>query len=624
MSDKPIITVDVDASAFDRFRAKFNEYREAVKTSRKEWHKFGTDSGGAVENAFSRAARSGKPIGQQIKKDTEGMRKFVAVLGSAGTRQRAFNALAERGKSTLKTTAKWGGRLASSLANAVKSLLRIVTFGGVASGLLGAGGLFGLGRLSGSASALRREAQGFGIGSGDLRAARSSLGRYIDPESTLGGINEAQRDLSKRWTLSALGFNQREINQESPADLLPKLLPKLVQAFKAGGGTVQGAEARGLTQFADVSTLTRLSRLSDEELKAATARYEADRKALANTDETLRKWQDLDSQMTRAGQKIQAVFIDGLAPLAPQISKLSDAFSEWLKTFLKTPQFGEWIQAFAKGIRAAAEYLTSDEAQKDMQRFVTGIKALGEAVEGVLRFFGYLPKQTSQNGEPSKNSFREGVNNLKRGPNEPVSEWLSRIIYHEPLRPKVSVAQSLGEGEEDISARFGKRAANDLSPFERARADKLFTGLESKYRLPRGELDAVWATESSRGVNMLSSKGAQGHFGFMPKTQKEYGLRDPNDLEESARAAARKLSRLRAYYKGDDEKARAAYNWGEGNLDRLISKYSAAWKDHLPKETRDYLNKTNAIMPRDRTPATVVVYDNTGGNVTIQGGQLAY
>ena len=99
-------------------------------------------------------------------------------------------------------------------------------------------------------------------------------------------------------------------------------------------------------------------------------------------------------------------------------------------------------------------------------------------------------------------------------------------------------------------------------------AGSLFSVLESRYGLPPGLLDKMWNQESSRGKNMLSPAGAKGHFGFMDATAKEMGLKDPNDLQESARAAAEYMAKLMSRYGGDIQKALAAYNWGMGNVDR--------------------------------------------------------
>ncbi|UNA00779.1 portal protein [Edwardsiella phage vB_EpM_ZHS] len=117
-------------------------------------------------------------------------------------------------------------------------------------------------------------------------------------------------------------------------------------------------------------------------------------------------------------------------------------------------------------------------------------------------------------------------------------------------------------------------AANKAAP--------LFAALEKRYGLPPGLLGRVWAQESSRGGNMLSSAGAQGHFQFMPSTAKQYGLQDPFNLEQSAEASAQMYSNLLKKYGGDINKAAAAYNWGEGRVDRYgLGK--------APAETRGYM-----------------------------------
>lgn len=116
-----------------------------------------------------------------------------------------------------------------------------------------------------------------------------------------------------------------------------------------------------------------------------------------------------------------------------------------------------------------------------------------------------------------------------------------------------------------------------------------FGSIERVMGLPTGLLDAVWSAESQRGRHMLSPKGAQGHFQFMPATAKAYGLNDPNNLGESAGAAARMFSDLLRQYGGNLQMALAAYNWGSGNL----KKFGLA---RAPKETRDYIAKVMGSM----------------------------
>lgn len=118
----------------------------------------------------------------------------------------------------------------------------------------------------------------------------------------------------------------------------------------------------------------------------------------------------------------------------------------------------------------------------------------------------------------------------------------------------------------------------------------LFADLERRYGLPTGLLDRMWAQESGRGTNMRSKAGAMGHFQFMPDTAKEYGLKNPYDLTESAGAAARKMHDLLSGYNGDLGLALAAYNFGQGNLQQ-----ARLGKKDLPAETSDYVKKIAGV-----------------------------
>lgn len=116
-----------------------------------------------------------------------------------------------------------------------------------------------------------------------------------------------------------------------------------------------------------------------------------------------------------------------------------------------------------------------------------------------------------------------------------------------------------------------------------------FSQLERDKGLPAGLLDSVWNAESRRGQSMLSPAGAEGHFQFMPATAREYGLADPYDLKQSADAAARKYADLLRMYSGNVMKAVAGYNWGQGNLNKDITKWGEDWLSHAPRETQQYV-----------------------------------
>jgi membrane-bound lytic murein transglycosylase D len=118
----------------------------------------------------------------------------------------------------------------------------------------------------------------------------------------------------------------------------------------------------------------------------------------------------------------------------------------------------------------------------------------------------------------------------------------------------------------------------------------------------------VWMAEveSSFNPQARSPVGAAGLFQLMPATAKRYGLRTwPRDQrvqpEESARAAAKYLNYLHGQFK-DWRLALAAYNAGEGTVQRLLKQHSARTFDgiatHLPAETQMYVPRIEATLAR--------------------------
>ena len=102
-------------------------------------------------------------------------------------------------------------------------------------------------------------------------------------------------------------------------------------------------------------------------------------------------------------------------------------------------------------------------------------------------------------------------------------------------------------------------------PFGEDQQQARLKQLESQYNLPTTILDRVYQAESGRGKNLLSPKGAQGPFQFMPPTGRDYGLNsmdDRMDFNKSSEAAAKYLADLLKDFDGDVNKAVASYNWG--------------------------------------------------------------
>lgn len=146
----------------------------------------------------------------------------------------------------------------------------------------------------------------------------------------------------------------------------------------------------------------------------------------------------------------------------------------------------------------------------------------------------------------------------------------------------------------------------------------LFQNLESEYGLPKGLLDNVWLRESSRGKNMLSPAGAKGHFGFMDPTAKQWGVKDPNNLKDSATGAARMYSYLLKKYKNTAH-ALAAYNWGEGNMDAFLKTGQGLKGQDMPIETQNYVYDITQKMLGSRSAGGNNINISPQTNINVYG-----
>jgi len=180
---------------------------------------------------------------------------------------------------------------------------------------------------------------------------------------------------------------------------------------------------------------------------------------------------------------------------------------------------------------------------------------------------------------------------------EPIEQIKKRLQQGQQDIPSEKTAPSIGRSLVDAvipSARAGDLASDRARWAKGATGgsikekQKYLEGLEEQYGLPKGSLDSQWLQESGRGINMLSKAGAKGDFGLMDGTAKDYGV-DVKDFYSSSQGAAKYMQYLTKRYNGDINKARAAYNWGMGNVDKIKNK--ADWIDHLPRETRNYVNE---------------------------------
>ena len=128
----------------------------------------------------------------------------------------------------------------------------------------------------------------------------------------------------------------------------------------------------------------------------------------------------------------------------------------------------------------------------------------------------------------------------------------------------------------------------------------------SKHGMPM-ELALLPIVESAYQPTAQSPKNAAGLWQFIPMTGRDYNLEQSKgyderlDIPESTQAAIRFLSGLKDHFKGDWLLALAAYNSGQGTVDKAISFNQSQglptdyWSLRLPEETQNYVPRLLAL-----------------------------
>lgn len=475
----------------------------------------------------------------------------------------------------LNDTTKATGTMAAGLGYLGENIGTLVTIGGIAVSIYG-GRLAAAFVLSGqkaiwSAAAITAQAGAMGSATIAARGLYAALGGPIGLAVGLGGVIASMylfRDSADSAT-EALKDHSKYV------DMTTESLTRL----------------EGAQRLAANDSLT-------IEVETQSSKIKALNKDFVEYIATL-------TRTHKSNQELERIY----AELRSGVISVEEAFKRLNKTDAIT----------SEEITKAAEY---ERKHKDLSATLNESQAKLTATSKGIRGVGNDAKQTAVEvaglSEEIKNLFKQANNNIITST---VTKRLADLNYDDRLISIInkyvavegSVNTATGKFYDEVKKRIteeykavlaqdkaldgrNEREKERLSILEQqgkvlqvnakvqANAAKYnFSQLESKYKLPSGTLSSIHMIESKGDAKAYNkSTGASGGFQFLKGTADQYGVKNRNDLAQSAEGAAKYMSYLLKLFKGDLEKAVRAYHAGEGNVQKgeNIGKYNNQyWKD---------------------------------------------
>lgn len=665
MAAKSVVEIDVQDEKFQAFLEKFNEYQKALEELPEQWR-------GAAQGIGDSARQTEKVLGSAeaiaqafnegiaaVASINEGLDRLNGNLEKANKTQSEFNKKSSGARKFLSKASKDAKSLAGHMKDATTSLLSWGAVLGLFSGLAGAGGLWGINRLAGSAASQRFTAMGLGTTAGGLNASAVNYQKVLgNPVGTLGAIRDSQLDLSKRWQFKAMGIDNP--NQD-PATLLPQMIKSARDIFVRNGSTQQGAEAYGLTNYFTLDDLNRFKKMSDAEIDAMTRQAQKDTQRLQLTDQQLKQWQDFNIQLDRSKVGIENTFIRGLAPLTPELGKLSDAFSGAVDTVLKSPELGKWLDGLADGIRRFGNYLASPEFKSDVESFMTSVERLGRLIGKVIDWvtgktditLDDVKSHSSMLSDEKRTDPQSGQTYTPGTDDDPhVWGWLKGVKHFfssgkvEPVDARPADVSARGR---TIADRFNnpanlRAAAGYQTANTKSGKFAVFPTLDEGVLAAAKQLQ-IYGTRGVDNIHDIVGKWAppkenntRAYIDHVTKAtgRSEFEKLNLNDPKVLAQLISSMSVKEGMGNRLSEEKVTRIINNAGGAVGSVKEQYVAAYGEERPG-TRQNLpapapqqasGRTDQILQqildnqRRNSSAGVVVYNNTGGSAIVSSTQL--
>lgn len=558
--DKEILRIPIDTSGFDEaikkieeLKKQFGEVSEESGKQSKGWGKgwsWGkskpgntpeSDSFRSIRKAATDPRMTGNDsfIGKFGRSSDDARKSWVSIEKSIG---KVFKDLTGISRTSIGIGSRW---------SKVGGLLGPI---GVAAGALVGGTVAAAGDLAGK----NREARELGLPVGAANLFDTEAQQYGFDKSDLQRINAFRLNPANLGAFAALGINSQQAQNEK-ADQLTFDVMRAAQAKRQelGNSYALWAQSTHADQLVSLNQANALASYSAGDINRTQQQYNTklpDFAASAKAaDEATDAWRKLSTDFQQNLIKLDAAF----SPLMPKIAELADGFTNAVVAFSKSP-----------------------ELKADLEGLENAFTQLEKPVAWIADKLSPLANTQSQLG----GVLIDAYNDVKNG------DW-SKVLgdLNKPITGDTPSWVPYAQKNWLSKTPFGQTILG-MTPGKAAQPASNNPSFTNPNSWVNGVLTPMAKIESNNNPNAVSSKGALGLFQLMPDTARELGV-NPFDPAQAKAGAQRMLTRLYKKYHGDAAKTLAAYNWGEGNLDKDIKANGDDWFKHMNRETTDYLYK---------------------------------
>ena len=357
MADRPIFEVEINDGEFKKFAERLDAYKVAVDQ---------------LPTAWKASASETDDLRVHMERMSALLEQQNELMESLGKHTAATS------DNAMSTGAAWAAMYYSSkhfvknIHDSTMSLTKWLRLSAVFSGLLGAGGLFGIDRMALGTAHRRTEAAGFGLSVGEKASFDVAFGRLGNSEGLLNGFNSALHDVTNPalYTLGVAGKVRGMTASDAFAESLPYIKKLVDHTDPAQLGNV--IKARQLDRLAiDVHTASVIKGMKPEEIRQMQEDYKNKKGPLGLPDPVAKQWTEFTTQMHRSWLTIETVLGKNLVHITPGLIKLSD---EMVRLFKSLTKDGGLLNGLFKSVNTGmvhlADTILSGEFQASVAKFM--------------------------------------------------------------------------------------------------------------------------------------------------------------------------------------------------------------------------------------------------------------